>query len=138
MGDLDVSFRVDTHIMKEIMKNTPAAIEEFLDKEAEAVVNDVKLSMQQSPPIGPRYGMHVASAAGNAPRIHLGNLVNAIDWAADGKFRRVVYDAVGYGGYWQYLELGIGMDARPSLGPAFERERRLFARHAESEGLIKA
>jgi len=132
-----ITFKIDTDVLQQLIQNTPENIERFLAQEAELVVNDIKLSMNTSPP-GKRYGKHTASQPGYPPNIDLSNLINAISQDSDGALRRVIYDAAGYGGYWSYLELGTeDMKPRPSLGPAMERERQVFAQHARAEGLVK-
>jgi hypothetical protein len=118
-------FRLDDKIMKEIIHSSPERLEQFLDEEAEAVVNDIVLSFGSSP-----------AAHNSPPGVDTGTLRASITWSRDGKLRRKVMDGVLYG---VILELGSTRHPYrwPFMGPAFERERSAFADHAQNYGLVK-
>jgi len=123
--EIDVKFEVDKEVLEQILRNLPEAIGTFMDKEAETVVNDIKLSFGTSP-----------APPNNPPGVDLDNLRDSMDWTPDGDYRRYIHDGVEYG---VYLELGNTRHnyVWPFMGPAIERENKVFAEHARDEGLIK-
>lgn len=121
----DFTFTVDASVLEAIMRNLPEQIERFLDEEAELVKNDIMLSFGTSP-----------APPNNPPGVDTGTLRASIVWERDGQQRRRIMDGVEYG---VYLELGSTRHhfKWPFMGPAFERERGLFADHARDAGLVK-
>jgi hypothetical protein len=118
-----LTVKVDTRKLQELIRTQPQKISDFLDAEAESIVNDVKLSFGESP-----------SAPGKPPGVDTGALRNSITWKADGRFTRLIQDGVEYG---VYLEFGTEhILPRPFMSPAFERERRDLGDHAKAWGII--
>jgi hypothetical protein len=131
---------IDTHVLEQIIRNTPEHIKAFLDAEAESMVNDIKRSFANSPATGNtrKRGSktHVSASPGNPPRVDMSALTNSMTWEPDGDHRRLIMDGVKYG---VILELGNTRHnyVWPFMGPAFERENRAFAQHAQDAGLVK-
>lgn len=50
----------------------------ILHNGAKKIAEDIKFSMALSPPSGRQYGDHIASSAGNPPRIDTADLVNSV------------------------------------------------------------
>lgn len=118
-----LTFKIDTRRMREIARAEPQKVSDFLDAEAEDMVNDIKLSFGTSP-----------SAPGDPPGVDTGALRNSMKWVSEGKFKRLIQDGIEYGAY---LEFGTeNMAARPFMSPAFERKRRNFADHAKRWGIV--
>ena len=123
--EVDVKFEVDKEVLEQILKNLDSNLMRFMDKEAETVVNDIILSFGTSP-----------APPNNPPGVDTEALRGSIGWKPDGDYRRIIHDGVVYG---VVLELGSTRHGFvwPFMGPAIERENRVFPEHARDEGLIK-
>jgi HK97 gp10 family phage protein len=118
-----LTFTVDTTKLRQLIATQPQRVSDFLDAEAEDMVNDIKLSFGTSP-----------SSPGEPPGVDTGTLRNSIGWVAQGAEARRIQDGVEYG---VYLEFGTeNMRPRPFMGPAFERKRQNFAAHAKAWGIV--
>lgn len=123
MAKSGMTVTLDTSVMDRIIRETPGKVDEFLDQEAESVVNDIKLSYGTSP-----------SAPGDPPGVDTGALRASIDWEQQGKNTRRIHDGVEYG---EWMEHGTEHIApRPWLGPAMERERRAIHIRARAFGWV--
>jgi phage gpG-like protein len=121
---MPADFRIDFGPLEKIVRDLPDVTSDFLDAEAETMVNDVKLSFGTSP-AGRSYQRagvtHIASQPGFPPNADTGTLRAAINWQPDGPLTRTISDGVEYGAF---LEFGtVRMGARPFMGPALERLR---------------
>lgn len=123
--------RVDVSGLERILRTEPGKVETWLDKIAENIVTDIKLSFGTSPP-GASYTRggvtHVASQPGYPPNVDIGTLWNSIRQENTGKLERQVMDGVEYG---IYLEHGTeDIDPRPFMRPAFDRARKTIEQDA--------
>lgn len=114
---------LDTKGLQKLMQTEPEKVALWLDAEAEAMVTDIKLSMNTSPP-GQTYTRggvsHTASQPGQPPNIDIGSLINSIRWERDGQFTRNILDGVQHG---LWMEEGTeNIAPRPFMQPAFARE----------------
>lgn len=99
---------------------------------AHAVEGDIKSAMA-APHHGAQYGAHTASAAGEAPAIDTGALVNSVEVAnddtGDGMFASETGSSMEYA---SLLEEGTTHIApRPAFGNAGERAVNTFQRNAQ-------
>jgi hypothetical protein len=138
MGEADFTVKLDTSIMDKIIREMPDRVGEFLDQEAEMVVNDIKLSFGDSPSgeVYHRRGLkiHIASVEGYPPNVDTGALRASIEWEEVNDSTREIRDGVEYG---EYMEFGTETVApRPWLGPAMERERRQIKKRARAFRLV--
>jgi len=118
------SVSIDKRRLEQVIRETPRQLEQFMDKEAEGMVNDIRMSFGTSP-----------SSPGAPPGVDTGTLRASIRWERAGQFARRIMDGVEYG---VHLELGTEkMAPRPFMGPAFERERGMIDKHLKMEGLVK-
>lgn len=122
------NYTLDTAEMDRIIQTMPQRLDMFLGGLAEDIVNDVKLSMNTSPP-GREYVRgsvtHVASQPGYPPNIDLGALVNSIHSEKQAARRYWVADGVIYG---FHLEEGTAtINPRPFIQPAFAKQRDQIA-----------
>jgi len=114
---------LDDRVLKQILRNLPDHINDWLDGEAQEIVNDIKLSFGTSP-----------SAPGDPPGVDTGALRASIRWERGGEYERIVYDGVEYG---VDLEFGLSnMAARPFITPIMEQHRLTIGRSAQRAGLI--
>jgi hypothetical protein len=117
--------RVDTHVMRQIITDTPQRASDFTTAFAESIVTDMKTSMSVSP-----------SAPGDTPGVDTGTLRASIHQEEVGPYTRHIMDGVGYG---IYLEFGTSdMAPRPWFVPAFHRAEDRFGQAALEYGLIVA
>lgn len=101
----------------ELMQKVEAAIGRFIRKGIAYLDGQLKSSMAE-PKSGRSYGDHIASAPGESPAVHSGNLTNSIVEIFPSTLEGLVGTPVEYAGY---LEDGTDrMDARP----LWERERK--------------
>lgn len=124
---MPADFRIDFGPLEKIVRDLPDVTSDFLDAEAETMVNDVKLSFGTSP-AGRSYQRagvtHIASQPGFPPNADTGTLRASIHWTAEGQLSRTISDGVAYG---VMLEFGtVRMAPRPFMGPALERLRAGF------------
>lgn len=130
MASSAANFRVevDTEKLNYLARHLPERLAAFMDQEAEAVVNDIKLSFGTSP-----------SSPGDPPGVDTGTLRAAQTWGSDNQgdtLRRVIY--ARNVDYDIHLEFGtVKMAARPYMGPAIERERRVLPGRLKDAGLTK-
>ncbi len=95
----------------------PDVVDMEVEATAKDIETDVKLSMAEGKS-GAWYGAHRASAAGEAPAMDTGNLVNSIQTERESPGAWVVYTNVDYAAY---LEFGtVKMEPRPAFIPAAE------------------
>lgn len=123
--------RLDTGGIRDILRTHPGRVNRLMDAAAEAIVTDMKTSMNTSPP-GRQYKRrtrtHTASVAGYPPNVDTGALRASLRATKQGDTVRIISDGVTYG---IYLETGTRhMAARPFMSPAFERLRRNWPRFA--------
>lgn len=124
--DTDFKINLDLRVLQRIIGQTPETLRQFMDREAERMVNDIKLSFGKGPP-GRAYKRgedkwHIASAPPGPPAVDMNALRGSIKWRSAGDLSREIMDGVEYG---IYLEMGTTkMDPRPFMKPAFERERQ--------------
>ena len=122
--------RVDVRGIEDVLRTEPGRVSDWMDAVAEEMVGDVKESFGTSPP-GREYSRgnktHVASQPGYPPNVDTGALRAGIRWEAINQFTRHIMDGVEYG---IRLEDGIGVDARPFMGPVFYDWRRKIEDHA--------
>lgn len=133
----NMTVHVDLSEMERLIREVPEQVSDFLDAEAEQMVNGIKLSFG-SGPAGRAYWrgnvVHVASAPGYPPNVDTGTLRLSIDWETVDQFTRRIHDGVEYG---VDLEFGkTNMAPRPFMGPEFERARRRLAADARAFGLV--
>lgn len=123
----DLTITLDISGWKAFKAQYPAMISRALDGAAEEIVGDVVQSFGTSPPgieyARPRGGVHVASQPGFAPNVDTGALMGSMHWQRGDDLERYIRDGVEYG---EFLELGVGMEARPFIAPAMRR----FAKRA--------
>ena len=122
---------LDTKGLQQLMKTEPDKVALWLDAEAEAMVTDIKLSFNTSPP-GRTYTRggvsHTASQPGQPPNIDIGSLINSIRWERDGQFSRKIMDGVQHG---LWMEEGTEtIEPRPFMQPAFAREQKTIGQSA--------
>lgn len=127
----NVQFTVNVDGLKRILQDEPGKVETWLDRIAEAIVTDIKLSMDTSPP-GKSYTRggvtHVASQAGYPPNVDIGALWNSIKQEKTAPMERKISDGVEYG---IHLEDGTeNIDPRPFMRPAFDRARQTIEQDA--------
>jgi len=130
----DLIVKVDIRELGRLRKETPERVSQFLDGEAEEMVNGIKQSIQDHSS-GRRYGKHIASLPGDPPNVDEGRLINSYTWERDGKYVRYIGTDVEYA---PMLELGTSkMSPRPHVGPEVERERQRIGGNAKRFGLVK-
>jgi hypothetical protein len=122
---------LNTKGLQRLKRQEPAKVSKWLDGEAEAMVTDIKLSFNTSPP-GESYTRggvtHVASQPGHPPNVDIGTLSSTIRWEPQGQFVRHIMDGVTYG---IHLEDGTESIApRPFMAPAFAREQKTIGQSA--------
>ena len=118
-----LTFKIDSRKMRELARSQPQRTSDFLDAEAEDMVNDIKLSFGTSP-----------SAPGDPPGVVTNALRGGMKWKPDGRFTRIIHDSVEYGAW---LEFGTErMLPRPFMSPAFDRKRQNFGDHAKRWGIV--
>jgi len=119
------TIKVDTKELERIINSTPQRRGEFLDREAEWMVNDIKrhFGISPAPPGGP-------------PGIDKGKLINTIEWDPEGADTRIIHDGTEYG---VYLELGSTRHGYtwPFMGPSMERLRRDIVQHAREFEMVR-
>lgn len=118
----NIRIQADVSKLKALATRGPQALEDALAMVAEELVNDIKLSMVNSPPTGRHYNRsgrtHVASSAPNPPRPDMGTLLGSLRASRRGRLSHRIEDGVEYG---VWLELGgENLEARPFMRPAFE------------------
>ena len=118
----DLTITLDMSGWKTFKATYPTMINRALDGAAEQILGDVVASFGTSP-AGNTYGMHTASQPGYPPNVDSGALRGSMHWQRGNDLERFIRDGVEYG---EYLELGVGMEARPFLAPAMRR----FAKRA--------
>ena len=125
MADTTFKVTLDTRVLDQMILKTTDRLSDFLDSEAESVVNDIKLSFGTSP-----------SVAGDPPGVKSGALKNSIEWRSKGQLTRTIHGLI----YGLWLEIGTsrGIDPRPFIGPAMMRLERRWPRDAREFGLVKA
>jgi len=104
-----------------------------LDGGATMLREDMKRSMASSPATGRQYGDHVASSAGNPPRIDTGALVNAVTKRSDEDGNQVVgvFKESGEAQKAIWLEFGNSLvEARPFAEPSYIRVRPKIIKNA--------
>jgi hypothetical protein len=110
MANPSFKLTVDIKELHKLVEELPDQLEEFLDMQAEDIVNGIVLSFGTSP-----------SAPGDPPGVDTGALRASMRWENTGTLTRRIMDGVLYG---VYQELGTETIApRPFVGPAFERKR---------------
>ena len=122
--------RIDVSGIERVLREEPGIVANWLDEVAEEMVGDVQESFGTSPP-GKTYQRgsktHTASQPGYPPNVDTGALRASIHWERTGDFERWIMDGVEYG---IRLEDGIGVEARPFMGPVFYDWRRRIEDHA--------
>jgi len=114
---------LDDRVLRQILRNLPDNIDNWLDGAATEIVNDIKLSFGTSP-----------SSPGEPPGVDTGALRASMRWERGGQFERLIMDGVEYG---VGLEYGTSrMAARPFVNPVFEEWRRKLGDSARRAGLI--
>lgn len=89
---------------------------------AKAIREEAKSSMATSPPTGRVYGDHIASSAGNPPRIDTAELVHAVE-VKESPVRVGVFADSGQGDKAVWLEFGTAkIEPRPFMAPAVEKK----------------
>jgi len=114
----------------QLSEKNQETIARVLHQGARTIAEDAKSSMALSPPDGEVYGDHVASSAGNPPRIDTGDLANAVttkplQYSAGVEETVVgVFEESGQGEKAVWLEFGTqNIDERPFLRPSYLRNR---------------
>jgi len=117
--------KLDLDVLRRMIRTTPGRAQDFLDAEAETIVNDVKLSFGTSP-----------APANQPPGVDTGTLRASIRWEREGDWERRILDGVLYG---VILEWGSTRHnfVWPFMSPAFEREQRVFGGHARDWEIVK-
>lgn len=123
---------LDTKGLQRLTQTEPQKVSLWLDGEAEAMVSDIKLHFNTSPP-GRTYTRgsvsHTASQPGQPPNIDIGSLINSIRWERQGNFTRRIMDGVEHG---LWMEEGTStIDPRPWMQPAFAREAQVIGQSAK-------
>lgn len=122
--------RIDVRGIDDVLRTEPGRVADWMDAVAEEMTGDVKESFGTGPP-GREYRRgdkwHVASQPGYPPNVDKGALRASIRWERINEFTRRIMDGVEYG---IELEDGIGMEARPFMGPVFYDWRRKIETHA--------
>lgn len=124
MSGADIRVEVKSLNLKRIGAEMAASIDDEVNKSAQQIVADAKLSLMNPPKTGRSYKRgkktHQASAPGEAPATDTGALVNS------GTTRRVFlghYQCVFSTAYAQALEYGTPrIEPRPYLRPALQHE----------------
>lgn len=114
-----VRVRVVFNDLPELQRRVPRVVDDAVQAVAREGERIVKQSMQQSPANGIAYdrgaGVHVASSAGNPPRIDTGTLLNSIN---TNRVKDRVWRVSTGTEYAAWLEFGTErMAARPFMGP---------------------
>jgi len=122
---------LNTKGLQRLKREEPAKVSKWLDGEAQAMVTDIILNFDTSPP-GESYTRggvtHVASQPGHPPNIDIGTLKDTIRWKRESLFVRHIMDGVEYG---IHLEDGTESIApRPFMAPAFAREQKTIGQSA--------
>jgi hypothetical protein len=127
------SVTLEKRVLETMIRTTPNEIALLLDKEAETIVNNIKLSFGTGPP-GRTYArgarFHIASQPRFPPNVDTGLLRARMRWQRQGRFTRLIMDGVEYG---VYLELGTTKVAPrpfvvPEMAKAFSRLPETFKR----------
>ena len=128
--------RINRRLMG-IEKKAKKNVAKVVKSTAADMENNIVREMRLSPASGARYGRHIASASGNAPRIDHGDLVNAVKTRIS-RLRSTSATIGVHAGerdrdgnnlaeraYW--LEVGTSrMDPRPVYGPTMRKFRGKF------------
>ncbi len=130
---------LDVKGLEQLIRDEPEIVGRWLDAEAEAMVTDIKLSMNTSP-AGETYTRgsitHTASQPGYPPNIDTAALINSIRWERDGLLTRNIMDGVAHG-----IMMEDGTETilpRPFMAPAFARESKAIGQSARDNlGLDK-
>lgn len=108
-------------LLQKLVTENEEGMKRVLIGGANAIKEDARLSMALSPPIGVRYGDHVASAPGNPPRIDSGDLEKAVRVMKDPVMVGVPKSS-GQGQKAVWMEFGTSdIEPRPFMKPAWER-----------------
>ena len=98
-----------------LIKDYPDAVKDGIEATAREGERLAKQSMSDSPATGQRYGDHIASSEGNAPRIDTSNLVNNLN---SKKLNDFLWSIRSGADYSKELEFGTRWIApRPFMGP---------------------
>lgn len=117
-----VQVKVVFNHLPELQRRIPRVVDDAVQAVAREGERIVKQSMQQSPATGMTYGSHVASSAGNPPRIDTGTLVNSINVQA---VKDRVWRVNAGTEYAAWLEFGTQrMAARPFMNPMADQLSR--------------
>lgn len=115
-----VTINADLSKLRRMIRDTPEKADRALAGIAEAILTDIKLSFDTSPP-GRTYDrgtyVHVASQPGQPPNIDTSTLTNSLRVEPIGRLHYRIVDGVEYG---IKLEFGTsGIAPRPFVRPAF-------------------
>lgn len=118
--------RKDLRVLEQLIQGNETRMDALGRAAAQAIVDDMKLLMQQSTPTGRTYTrgsiQHTASAPGQPPAIDTAALINSLDWYREGRLRYIIHDGVEYG---YILETGGANTApRPFVNPVIDQWRR--------------
>lgn len=136
MAKTGASYRLDTRRLDNLIATTEKQLDAYGRGVAQEMVNDVKLSIQETSPgrteirYSPKRTVTV-SMEGDAPNTDLGALINSIGWRAVGRLMYWIHDGVEYG---HTLEEVYN---RPFIQPVFEEWRRKLPDDARKHGIIK-
>ena len=122
---------LDTKGLQQLIRTEPQKVERWLKGFAEAMVTDIKLSMNTSP-AGQSYTRggitHVASQPNYPPNVDIGTLRASIRQEKVSELTYHISDGVEYG---LYLEDGTeNMAPRPFMQPAFDRASKTVGEDA--------
>lgn len=125
MASSGITIEADVRKLRQLANDMPSLLEATLASVAEELVNDVKLSMTNSPATGESYRrgsrVHVASSSPNPPRPDMGTLIASIRWQREKSLTYRIEDGVEYG---IAMELGTeNIEPRPFMRPMFEDYR---------------
>lgn len=123
-----INVKVVFNRLPELQRRVPNVIDDAIQAVAREGERIVKQSMRDSPATGRTYGAHVASSAGNPPRIDTGTLLNSINTA---QIKRQVWKVNAGTEYAAWLEFGTEtMAARPFMGAMADELNR------EADGIV--
>lgn len=122
---------LDTKGLQQLIRTEPQKVERWLKGFAEAMVTDIKLSMNTSP-AGQSYTRggitHVASQPNYPPNVDIGTLYGSIRQEKVSSLTYHISDGVEYG---IMLEDGTESIApRPFVQPAFDRASKMIGEDA--------
>jgi len=108
----------DKKVLDKMIRDIPRELDALQDKQAETIVNNIKLSFGTSPP-GRTYKrghtFHVASIPRFPPNVDRGELRSKISWEAPRRGMRRIWSKAGHS---EALELGTTkMAPRPYMVP---------------------